>query len=180
MLRVSLFAALIIALCATVSLATSHPIDGGSVLASGALSISRHQDEGGDDLTPIVLAPSFLVFAVSNVAIGGSARMVTQSGDDDLLFIAIGPKIAYFFGGEDERIYEFISLGLLFSAVDADGETATGTVLSISGGFAFVIGQHLAVLPELWYSHSTTSPGYGESGSSSAFGLGIGLAGFLF
>lgn len=129
MLRVSLFAALTIALCATVSLATSHPLDGESVLASGALSISRHQDEGGDNGTSIVLAPSFLVFAVSNVAIGGSAEIISLSGDGDLVFVAIGPKVAYFFGGEDERIYQFISLGLLFTA--ADPQDATGTVLSI-------------------------------------------------
>lgn len=160
-------------------------------MVSGMAGFTRqsgdlHEDKGGNALSKLMIVPSLCYFVVPNLAVGGDFSLNrTTQGDNNLTSLALGPKIVYFMGEEDQKILPYLGAGvnyLRIKAEDTDEEvSATGYMFKLGGGIISLISSHLGLVFEVGYLQQSLEPeDNGESESGNMLVFGAGLVGFWF
>jgi hypothetical protein len=134
----------------------------------------------------ILIMPSWAYFVRSNFGFGGDLLMLhyTQGGSG-LTTLGLGPKVAYFFGGEESKFHPFLTTGVYYISNTLESGnieyTITGSRLKFGGGMNFLVSPHLGILMEVSYNlDNLKEKDAKESQSGNMLIISIGLAGFSF
>ncbi len=159
----------------------TYAIDKGSILAGGSAGfVSVGGDARADERASIfTFNPTFMYFAIPNVAVGGQVMFRRQSteGDSDT-FYGAGPIAAYFFGGEESVVFPFVSMSFIYGK---ETDQYTETALRFTGGTTYMVVKNVGLTGEIFYLIENISPeNSDESVSGNTFGVGLGLSAFIF
>jgi len=170
--------------------AGDYAVDKGSALVSGTFSFANASgdlyEEDGNSATTISLNPSVLYFVIPNFAVGGNFLLAhTSQGDASMSALAIGPKVAYFIGGPNSKVYPYFGAGFAYvrqsvSLGGGDDFTISGTKISLGAGAAVMVKPHWALVFEGAYNLDNMKPENEESVSGNIFAVSVGIAGFIF
>ncbi|MBD3216907.1 MAG: outer membrane beta-barrel protein [candidate division Zixibacteria bacterium] len=159
----------------------SYAIDKGSILAGGSAGfVSVGGDARADERVSIfTFNPTFMYFALPNVAVGGQVMFRRQSTEDDSdTFYGAGPIAAYFFGGEESVVFPFVSMSFIYGK---ETDQYTETALRFTGGTTYMVAKNVGLTGEIFYLIENISPeNSDESVSGNTFGVGLGLSAFIF
>ena len=137
------------------------------------------------------LNPSFLYFIMPNLSIGGEILYDHISAQEETFSLfGIGPKAAYFFGGEGRGSYPFVGASFLFAKPGEDGTITVarnfypeGTLIRITPfvGMVFTVSKNVGVSVEAYAKiDSFKAKGGDKSYKGDILGLRLGIAGFIY
>ena len=177
---------------------TAYAIDAGSFIANGSVSFTS---VGGDDIqdrvTLVSINPVLQYFPVAHLAVGGAFGFSYASGSDQenrasSHSIGVGPRVGYYFGTANSRVYPFLA-GTLFvtrailGAIELpqvgtlDPPDRTTLDLQPSAGAAFMISRNVAITGEAFYRVNFIEvDGENERTDMNEFGFRFGLAAFVY
>ncbi|NQS99431.1 MAG: outer membrane beta-barrel protein [candidate division Zixibacteria bacterium] len=176
------------------ALGQDSPISKGAMLIGGSVSFASMSgdlyEDDGDKATQFQFSPTYYYFVTKGFACGAKFAYLSQSkGDWSSSILSIGPALGYFIDTGNEKIYPYLGVAYTFdSSKDEDSSEggyeykATGSHLIFGLGAAFMLSDHLAVIPEIAYNLVTLEPDEtdAESYDGNIFMISIGLAGFLW
>lgn len=177
-----------------------YPVDKGSTMISGVFSVYNaggdlYEDSKGNAFTTFTFSPSIFTFVTPNFALGSQFSYVHISqGNWVETQLAIGPKVGYFSGDPDSKVYPFLvvgfdylekSYGIAYYRYEYDYAakskvTASGTRFFFSAGLSLMASSHLGIIWEVTYNIDRVKEEPYDRQSGRTFGTNIGLAGFLF
>jgi hypothetical protein len=170
--------------------AADYPVDKGSTFLSGGASYTNqsgdlYENWEGEGTSQFSIVPSLVHFVTPNFAVGGDMEFTYVSqGDCSATGLGIGPKLAYFVGEADAKVYPFFALGFNYirytSGCNGSDRTVDGTRFKFGGGVAVLLNTHLSMGFEGVVAMDTLKPERGDSESGTTFGINIGLGGFIF
>jgi len=99
--------------------AQDYATDKGSFLIGGTASLSSSGSDFEDGrTTALLLRPSAQYFVIPGLAIGGTVGWAYASFDESSLStLSVGPRLSYFFGRSEQKIYPFVSASVGYSAL---------------------------------------------------------------
>jgi hypothetical protein len=159
-----------------------YSITAGVVNAGGDL----YEDGDGNSLTAILVMPSYAHFINRGLGLGGDLLLLhLTQGDEGETLLGLGPKVIYFFGGEESQAYPFVTAGFYYIRDTEDFGKSTytidGTRFKFGGGVSIMASTHMGVLMEASYNLDNLK---GENSKKSVSGnmiiFSIGLVGFSF
>ena len=167
------------------------PISQGWKIIGGQVSFASYQgdlyEEDGDPMTIFTLSPTFYYFAVNGLALGLDLGYTSMSqGEWSSSALNIGPAVSFFVSpGSELKNYPYLGLSYTFdsyrSEYGSDEAKHSGSTFTIKGGIMVMMGEHLALTPEVSYNLVSYKPDY--PGAEEMDGLilmvSIGLAGFI-
>jgi len=177
-----------------------YPVDKGATMISGLFSVYNsggdlYEDSRQNASTTFTFSPSVLTFVTPNFALGSqfSYAHISQ-GDRVETQLAIGPKVGYFSGDPDSKVYPFLVVGFSYlensygiayyhyeyAYAARSKVTASGTRFFFSAGLSLMASSHLGIIWEVTYNIDRLKEGRYDRQSGRTFGTNIGLAGFLF
>jgi outer membrane protein W len=102
-------------------------------------------------------------------------------GDASMSTIGIGPTVGYAFGKKESKSNPYIAAGIQLYSLGSDGDTTSGTDISIGAGMIISIKEHFGLIIEVGYHfQNLKNEAWPESISGNIFGISIGIAGLLF
>jgi hypothetical protein len=162
--------------------ASAHIRQGTTVLQGNAfLSSSSGNLYNDNTITTFSLAPAVRYFVIDHFAVGGQMALAySKQGPAHNTNFELGPSAAYYFGGLDSRTISYLGGSVLFRTFSSESASnistsENGTAISLFGGLAAFLTEHLAVTPELAVNFESLG---GNTGTTVMFG--VGLAGFLY
>jgi hypothetical protein len=173
------------------SRAAEYAVDQGSNIYSIAAGVVNaggdlYEDGDGNSLTAILVMPSYAHFINRGLGFGGDLLLLhLTQGDAGETILGLGPKVVYFFGGEESKSYPFITAGFYYVRNTEDFGKSTytidGTRFKFGGGVSIMASAHLGVLMEASYNLDSLK---GENSKKSVSGnmvvVSVGLVGFSF
>lgn len=193
-LAVSLFVCLPILVVLTGagnSCAAEYAVDQGSNMFSITAGVVNaggdlYEDGEGNSSTTILIMPSYAHFINRGLGFGGDLLLLhLTQGDAGETILGLGPKMVYFFGGENSKSYPFVTAGFYYVRNTEDFGKSTyttdGTRFKFGGGVSIMASAHLGVLMEASYNLDNLK---GEHAKKSVSGnmviVSVGLVGFSF
>lgn len=166
-------------LCLTLALllgigTASAQTDKGNIVFMGTAAFGTTSSDGNSQ-TDVELSPRGYYFMMDQLAIGGrlSFRSTSYSGSSTSS-VLFGPDALYFFRMDSKELLPFAGLGLFLSSY-SNGESTTGFTFSLHGGLSYLLKEHLSIFPEAALDIESR-----DGNTSTTFGVGVGLAGFLY
>jgi len=159
-----------------------YSITAGVVNAGGDL----YEDGDGNSLTAILVMPSYAHFINRGLGFGGDLLLLhLTQGDAGETLLGLGPKVIYFFGGENSKSYPFVTAGFYYVRNTEDYGKSTytidGTRFKFGGGVSIMASAHLGVLMEASYNLDNLKGAHSSNSvSGNMIVVSIGLAGFSF
>ena len=158
------------------------PVDKGSILAGGSISITADSEGDADMSTRISFAPVGYFFVMNNLGVGGTIQLSRWAQDDNSSFtFLIGPGARFYFRAG--KLFPFVAASLSYGITSYDYGYTDGSEgcfqLSAGGGMDFFVSQNVAVEPTANLTFENYSPDRGDSVSSVRFTVGVGIAGFI-
>ncbi len=161
------------------------PIGKGSALISGNVSLTN---QSGDlaHATTTTVSPSILYFVSKGFGLGIDGAFTNTSNADERA-VAVGPKLAYFIGGPQSKLFPYLGASVLYINLSAYDANASGYAINFNGGICPLIGKNGCATIEVGYTlENITIEGYYEgiqwsssvSGSMLSLGIGIGIFAF--
>ncbi len=187
------FALSAIAIIAIVSLVfAGGPVEKGSNIVAGGIAFGSYggdlyEDANEDGMSMFNIDVTYARFFLDMpLAIGLRFGFNSFSqGDNKNSEMTVGPGVAYYFKLTNEQMLPYVLVAFGFTT--ASWETAnaddsgSGTTIAIEGGLDYLLGDHLAVSPSIFYwMPSMEMDSWGESYSGSVFGVKVGLTGFIY
>jgi hypothetical protein len=168
-------------LASTGAAAQTSPIDKGSWLVSGQGYFLSTSVEGEDDrLMQASTALSSGSFVAPGVMVGGTIQFTSiGQGNSSASTWLLGPKLAYFFGADQDRevpgaVYPYIGASLSFLGW-SNGGSASGTQVQLGAGLAYTITRSVALSFEGLYRVQTI-----EEETNNTFGILVGFSFFIW
>ncbi|UCE20893.1 MAG: hypothetical protein JSV46_01280 [Candidatus Aminicenantes bacterium] len=172
---------------ATFAFSQDHAVDKGAFILAGTGSfISQggdlYEDFEENRLSTFTLTSTVNYFVVHNVFIGaGLSYNRMAQGDFSMSTIGIGPTVGYAFGKTESKSNPYIAGSIQLYSLGTDGDTTSGTDISINAGIIISIKEHLGLIIEIGYHfQNLKNEAWPESMSGNIFSIGIGIAGLLF
>jgi hypothetical protein len=173
--------ALFILLPACLFAQKGYAIDKGVMIVDGSAGfVSAGGDMWGDDRsTRLFLNPSLGFFVVPHLAIGATFDYMNWSdGDDSNSYFGFGPKVSYYFGDSDSKVYPFVAGSFFYFSWS---DLYTQNDLKFEGGAAFMIAKNVAITGNAFYRiESQKWETADESESGNTFGVEFGVGIFIF
>jgi hypothetical protein len=178
---------LLLLFSATFAFSQDYAVDKGAFILSGT---GGFLSQGGDlyedleenRLSTFTLTSAVNYFIVRNVFIGaGLSYNRMAQGDASVSTIGIGPTVGYAFGKTESKSNPYIAASIQLYSLGTDGDTTSGTDISIGAGMIFSIKEHLGLIIEAGYHfQNLKNEAWPESISGNIFSISIGIAGLLF
>lgn len=175
--------------------AQSFPTDKGSMILMGGFAFSSaggdlYENRDGDRFMSIQFDPSLSYFVTPGLALGGQFSLERDSqGDYTATTWGIGPRLAYFVGGNQPRAsakgttlpYVGVSFLYLNSSVDWNGDdSASGTMIGFGIGFLNMLTNTVGFFGEAGYQIDNMEPEDGDSESGNQITAGLGITAFIY
>jgi len=171
-------------------------ISHGSWLVGGTAGLS-HSNAGGASTTTVSFLPLGLYFVADRLALGGTldlAHLSNSAGDARFHDTVIGaePTIRYFFGDLAGNLLPYLNGAIGPSREHSKSEnngtgsgeqTTTGLDLTGSAGLMRLLGTHVGLNGEVYYTHRHVSRDLGAAtfkSSTDNYGLRFGFNAFVF
>jgi hypothetical protein len=147
------------------------------IMGSATFSTSS---KGSSNTTTLDLSPRAFYFIQNQIAVGGRLELSRISDGASFTTFGIGPDGVYFFKLDSKELLPFAGLGLIYNAVSSSYNghsqyTRSGFTVAFHGGIAYLLRPHLALYPE-----AELDIGSGKAVPSTAFSVGVGIAGFVY
>jgi len=159
------------------------PVDKGSILAGGSISITADSEGDADMSTRISFAPVGYFFIMNNLGVGGTIQLSRYAqGDDYSTFtFLIGPGARFYF--KAGKLFPFVAANLSYGITSYDYGYTDGSTgcfqITAGGGMDFFVSQNVAVEPTANLTFESFSPDRGDSVNSVRFTIGVGISGFI-
>lgn len=166
-------------------------IDRGSIILGGQVGFSSiGGDQFADRQNAIVISPNVQFFVVPHLAVGGNVRLAYISGSGaSIAQYGIGPRLGYYFGAPESRVYPFVAVTVAMDRVDFGEPPTPGalapdqTVLRFqpAAGASFMVGDEVAITGQLFYRLTSNDvEGAASSVDTNEIGLDFGVTVFVF
>ncbi len=162
--------------------ASAHIRQGTTIIQGNAsLSSSSGAIYSNTTLTNFVVSPAVRYFVIDHLAVGGQMYLdYIKQGPAHSTNFELGPSVGYYFGNLDGKTIPYLGGSLLFRTLSAQSgnnlsSSENGTAISVFGGLAAFLTEHLAVTPEVPVNFESLG---GHTGTTVL--VGAGLAGFLY
>lgn len=164
------------------------PTDKGSILVSGAASISRSEVDVSDvetEVTRFSLNPNLLFFVIPQLAVGGEFSYSRSSVDDnDSSAWSLGPAARLFFSDVRSTALPYVGAGFAFGSADNGSNNDSG-LFAVSGvaGVAWMVSRQVGITSEVFLQRSTIDIPQGSTEIKQKqldYGLRFGFAAFVF
>ena len=173
-----LVATLCLGLAPAVSAQAGFPVQRGSVSLGGTAGLSSQSTGGDDRITVLALAPSALYFVADGLGIGGTVSYQgVHDGDEWGHFLGLGPRVAYYLGGPESRVYPYAQAGLFYTTSDQDIQSLGGDV---AAGALVMLSRAVGLNAEAYYETQSVSFGGFQDQDRNAFGLRAGITAFVY
>lgn len=178
---------LLLSFSTTFAFSQDYAVDKGAFILSGTGGfISQggdlYEDFEENRLSTFTLTSAVNYFVVRNMFIGaGLSYNRMAQGDASVSTIGIGPTVGYAFGKKESKSNPYIAAGIQLYSLGSDGDTTSGTDISIGAGMIISIKEHFGLIIEVGYHfQNLKNEAWPESISGNIFGISIGIAGLLF
>jgi hypothetical protein len=189
---------LVASLAEGVSGQEDYAVGRGGFIVGGSIRVtSLGGEQFAERLAVVSVSPVVQYFAVPSLAIGGAFDFSYVSGSKvenraSRTAVGIGPRIGYYFGNADSRVYPFLAGTVFVSRVTVgevtipqlgaqDGPDGTVVDMVASGGAAFLISRNVGITGEVFYRANLTDiEGQPEALDTNEFGFRFGIAAFVY
>jgi len=159
------------------------PVDKGSILAGGSISMTADSEGDRDMSTRFSFAPVGYFFVMNNLGVGGTIQVsrYAQGDNHSTITFLIGPGARFYI--KAGKLLPFVAASLSYGITFWDYGYADGSdgcfQVSAGGGLDFFVAQNVAVEPTVNLTFESYSPDRGDSEFSTRFTIGVGIAGFI-